>query len=265
MVRDVIVDAVMMPQGRRRRRFQRDPPGRPRGGRGRWIGESQSRRALGRRGCQFWGCAAQGGEPSRNLVRTTGLAAGWPDSVPGMTTNRACGASQLAVHLGIAVILAGLRDWLILGGIRWAALLDRVFASRPRCSPTSWRPSSVSSDACDPPSPTIRRTRARTAELITKTNPILGLGETTDEVVDDLADLHSAGCDLLTITQYLPPSPSHHPVERWVLLSELEQDARDRDFAGVRTGPTVRACHRTSRLYAAVMASNRRSHHPAGS
>jgi lipoyl synthase len=186
-----------------------------------------------------------------------------------MTTNRACGTSHRAVRLGAAVILAGLRDWLVLGGVRWADLLDQVFASRPEVLAHEletvlrflrrMRPASTYDEA-----PKVL-TRARTADLITRTNPILGLGETTDEVVDDLADLHSAGCDLPTITQYLRPSPNHHPLERWVHHSELEQDARDPGFAGVRTGPTVRACHRTGRLYAAVMASNRRSHHAAGS
>ena len=58
--------------------------------------------------------------------------------------------------------------------------------------------------------------RARAAGLVTKSNLILGLGETRDEISQALRDLRSAGCELVTITQYLRPSARHHPVERWV-------------------------------------------------
>src|SRR5699024_5503793 len=64
-------------------------------------------------------------------------------------------------------------------------------------------------------------TRAREAGLVTKSNLILGMGETYDEVVDALGALHEAGCDLITITQYLRPSVRHHPVERWVRPEEF--------------------------------------------
>ena len=59
-------------------------------------------------------------------------------------------------------------------------------------------------------------TQARAAGLVTKSNLILGMGETREEISQALRDLHDAGCDLLTITQYLRPTPRHHPVERWV-------------------------------------------------
>ncbi len=59
-------------------------------------------------------------------------------------------------------------------------------------------------------------TAARAAGLITKSNLILGMGEDRAEVSGAMGDLRSAGCDLLTITQYLRPSLRHHPVERWV-------------------------------------------------
>nr|MDT0667432.1 radical SAM protein [Micromonospora sp. DSM 115978] len=55
---------------------------------------------------------------------------------------------------------------------------------------------------------------AHEAGLVTKSNLILGLGENPDEVDATLADLREAGCDLVTVTQYLRPSPRHHPVER---------------------------------------------------
>src|SRR5205823_2639647 len=57
--------------------------------------------------------------------------------------------------------------------------------------------------------------RARAAGLVTKSNLILGLGEERAEVSQALRDLHDAGCELVTITQYLRPTPRHHPVERW--------------------------------------------------
>ena len=57
-------------------------------------------------------------------------------------------------------------------------------------------------------------TKAREAGLVTKSNLILGMGETPEEVRPALQDLHDAGCDIITITQYLRPSPRHHPVDR---------------------------------------------------
>ena len=93
---------------------------------------------------------------------------------------------------------------------------------------------------------------ARAAGLITKSNLILGLGETRDEVDAALTDLRSAGCDLVTITQYLRPSARHHPVDRWVLPAEfadLEQQALAMGFLGVMSGPLVRSSYRAGRLY----------------
>ena len=98
----------------------------------------------------------------------------------------------------------------------------------------------------------------RDAGLVTKSNLILGLGETRDEVVQALRDLHDAGCDLITITQYLRPSPRHHPVERWVEpqeFDELADEARAIGFLGVMSGPLVRSSYRAGRLYADAVAA----------
>jgi lipoic acid synthetase len=95
-------------------------------------------------------------------------------------------------------------------------------------------------------------TMARTAGLVTKSNLILGLGEERDEVEQALADLHQAGCELITITQYLRPSPRHHPVQRWVKpgeFVELSDLATELGFAGVMSGPLVRSSYRAGRLY----------------
>lgn len=94
--------------------------------------------------------------------------------------------------------------------------------------------------------------QARAFGLITKSNLILGMGETREEVSQALKDLHAAGCDLITITQYLRPTPKHHPVERWVKpeeFVELSAEAQAVGFAGVMSGPLVRSSYRAGRLY----------------
>ena len=96
-------------------------------------------------------------------------------------------------------------------------------------------------------------TQARAAGLVTKSNLILGMGETIAEVHEALPDLHDAGCDLITITQYLRPTPRHHPVERWVRpeeFVELAEVARELGFLGVMSGPLVRSSYRAGRLHA---------------
>ena len=93
---------------------------------------------------------------------------------------------------------------------------------------------------------------ARDFGLVTKSNLILGLGETREEVTQALVDLHDAGCDLITITQYLRPTNRHHPVERWVkpeVFVELSKEATDIGFLGVMSGPLVRSSYRAGRLY----------------
>ena len=95
--------------------------------------------------------------------------------------------------------------------------------------------------------------QGRAAGMVTKSNLILGLGETRDEVSRALRDLSAAGCDLVTITQYLRPSPLHHPVERWVRPEEfvqLREEAQAIGFAGVMSGPLVRSSYRAGRLWA---------------
>jgi lipoic acid synthetase len=95
-------------------------------------------------------------------------------------------------------------------------------------------------------------TRAREAGLVTKSNLILGMGEEREEISQALHDLHDAGCELITITQYLRPSVRHHPVERWVKPAEfveLKEEAEEIGFAGVMSGPLVRSSYRAGRLF----------------
>lgn len=104
-------------------------------------------------------------------------------------------------------------------------------------------------------------TAARDAGLVTKSNLILGMGETRAEVTQTLRDLHAAGCELITITQYLRPTPRHHPVLRWVRpeeFAELEREANSVGFSGVLSGPLVRSSYRAGRLYRAAFEARHR-------
>ncbi|MFG3602084.1 lipoyl synthase [Micromonospora chersina] len=100
--------------------------------------------------------------------------------------------------------------------------------------------------------------QARADGLVTKSNLILGMGEERAEVSQALRDLHEAGCELITITQYLRPSPRHHPVTRWVKpeeFVELREEAEEIGFAGVMSGPLVRSSYRAGRLYQQALAA----------
>ncbi|APE14013.1 lipoyl synthase [Mycobacterium sp. WY10] len=95
-------------------------------------------------------------------------------------------------------------------------------------------------------------TAGRDYGLVTKSNLILGMGETPEEVRTALEDLLAAGCDIITITQYLRPSPRHHPVARWVKPEEFAEHAdyaKRIGFPGVLAGPLVRSSYRAGRLY----------------
>ena len=99
---------------------------------------------------------------------------------------------------------------------------------------------------------------ARDFGLITKSNLILGLGETREEISQALVDLRSVGCDLITITQYLRPTNRHHPVMRWVKpeeFVELADEAKEVGFLGVMSGPLVRSSYRAGRLYKQAMSA----------
>ncbi len=101
---------------------------------------------------------------------------------------------------------------------------------------------------------------ARADGLVTKSNLILGLGEERTEISQALHDLSDAGCELVTITQYLRPSPRHHPVERWVPpeeFVELREEAEEIGFAGVLSGPLVRSSYRAGRLFQQAVAARK--------
>ena len=107
---------------------------------------------------------------------------------------------------------------------------------------------------------------AREAGLVTKSNLILGLGERPDEIAEAMGDLRAAGCELLTVTQYLRPSARHHPVERWVTPEEFTrwgEEALRLGFSGVMSGPLVRSSYRAGRLYQEALARRSATQAPA--
>lgn len=105
-------------------------------------------------------------------------------------------------------------------------------------------------------------TMSRAAGLVTKSNLILGMGETREEISQALQDLHKAGTELITVTQYLRPNATLHPIDRWVPpeeFDELAQEAREIGYSGVLSGPLVRSSYRAGRLYRTAMDARKKN------
>ena len=88
--------------------------------------------------------------------------------------------------------------------------------------------------------------RAR-PDVLTKTSLMLGLGETDEQILDTLRDLRAIGVDIVTLGQYLRPSPAHLPVERWVTPKEFgryREQGLALGFLEVVSGPLVRSSYR---------------------
>ncbi|HXZ85022.1 MAG TPA: lipoyl synthase, partial [Myxococcota bacterium] len=97
-------------------------------------------------------------------------------------------------------------------------------------------------------------------EIPTKTGLMLGLGESDGEVRTALRDIRAHGCRLLTIGQYLAPSPAHLPVARWVTPKEFDawaNEARALGFDEVFSGPLVRSSYRAEKLAAGALPPSR--------
>ncbi len=93
--------------------------------------------------------------------------------------------------------------------------------------------------------------KASRPSVRTKSGLMLGLGETTEEILETLADLRDVGCDLLTLGQYLQPSPKHLPVERFLPpdeFDELGRLARLMGFLDVASGPFVRSSYHADEM-----------------
>lgn len=102
--------------------------------------------------------------------------------------------------------------------------------------------------------------KSRARGLVTKSNLILGMGETREEISQALRDLHDAGAELITITQYLRPSVRHHPIDRWVTpeeFDELAEEATRIGYVGVQSGPLVRSSYRAGRMYRQALETRR--------
>jgi len=102
----------------------------------------------------------------------------------------------------------------------------------------------------------LTRASAHQPRPVTKSGLMLGLGESRDEVLKTLDDLRAAGCDLITLGQYLAPSPEHHPIARFVPPEEFEAfqaEAYGRGFMGVASNPLVRSSYQADRLYCRVI------------
>lgn len=102
----------------------------------------------------------------------------------------------------------------------------------------------------------LARAKALRPGLVTKSGLMLGLGERTSEVIQVLRDLRQAGCDLLTLGQYLQPTDDQVPIVRYVSPEEFAaygDKARAMGFRGVASGPLVRSSHHAEALWAAAL------------
>jgi lipoic acid synthetase len=112
----------------------------------------------------------------------------------------------------------------------------------------------------------LRHAKSKGGARFVKSSLMVGVGETDEEVVESLSDLHGAGVDIVTIGQYLRPSERHHPVERYVTPEQFglfEKIGYERGFAFVASGPLVRSSYHAAEGF--VMAGGTQVTHPAHS
>ena len=98
----------------------------------------------------------------------------------------------------------------------------------------------------------LRRAKERSPEILTKSSIMVGIGETDDEVLETLADLRAAGVDLVTLGQYLRPTPKHLAVERFVEPATFEMYAEEGTklgFSYVASGPLVRSSYKAAEVF----------------
>ncbi|WP_371362530.1 Lipoyl synthase [Sporomusa rhizae] len=102
----------------------------------------------------------------------------------------------------------------------------------------------------------IKRSSQRREGILTKSGLMLGLGEEMDEVIDVMHDLYKAGCNMLTLGQYLSPSPEHLPVVEYIhpdVFKWLEQKALGIGFSQVSAGPMVRSSYHAGYSFAGLV------------
>jgi len=99
---------------------------------------------------------------------------------------------------------------------------------------------------------TLLQSREKAPNVPCKSSLMLGIGETDDEIVQALRDLHDAGVSLLTLGQYLQPTKRHYPVDRYVTPEAFDAwagRARAIGFQCVVSGPLVRSSYRAAEMY----------------
>jgi lipoic acid synthetase len=98
----------------------------------------------------------------------------------------------------------------------------------------------------------LRRAKERSAATVTKSSIMVGIGEQDDEVLETMRDLRASGVDVVTIGQYLRPSPRHAPVDRYVEPEQFDEFAREgraMGFAFVASGPLVRSSYKAAEVF----------------
>ena len=103
----------------------------------------------------------------------------------------------------------------------------------------------------------LKQVKDEAPDMPTKSGLMLGLGETLDELLDVFADLRAVGCDMLTLGQYLQPTPDHLPVERFVPPEEFDEIgvlAKRLGFGMVASGPFVRSSYHAGEMAAGIVA-----------
>jgi len=107
----------------------------------------------------------------------------------------------------------------------------------------------------------LEKARLLNGNFITKSGLMLGLGETRGEVIEVMTDLREAGCDLLTIGQYLQPSLSHHKVVKYIPPEEFQEYQNIGEkigFTAVISGPLVRSSFHAAETYLSALELNKR-------
>lgn len=100
----------------------------------------------------------------------------------------------------------------------------------------------------------LRRAKERVPATVTKSSIMLGIGERDDEVLEAMRDLRDAGVDVLTLGQYLRPTPKHAPVDRFVTPEQFDafaHEGRSMGFAFVASGPLVRSSYKAAEVFVA--------------
>jgi lipoic acid synthetase len=216
------------------------------------------------RACRF--CAITSGRPGpvdaeepRRVAETVALLAlrhavvtsvtrdDLPDGGAGVFASTIREVRRLSPSTAVEVLIPDLRgDWRALAAITDAGpdILNHNIETVPRLY-RSVRPRAVYARSLD----LLRQAKTLGPGMLTKSGIMLGLGEEPAEVREAMADVRGAGCDILTLGQYLRPSPRHLPVARFYPPEEfaaLAEEGRALGFRHVESGPLVRSSYRAA-------------------